>query len=80
MSDTARRRGPKVALVVMWALLLLGPYQLSQFWEQTGLFAMAAIIGAIGLQILTGTRPDRLALNQCMVLFLGMGDRVERVG
>jgi branched-chain amino acid transport system permease protein len=70
VSDTARRRGPKVALVVMWALLLLGPYQLSQFWEQTGLFAMAAIIGAIGLQILTGTT-GQLSLAHAFFLAVG---------
>src|SRR3954468_3210920 len=39
----------------MWGLLLLAPLQLEAFWEQTFLFAMAAIIGAIGLTILTGT-------------------------
>ncbi|MDP9383832.1 MAG: branched-chain amino acid ABC transporter permease [Actinomycetota bacterium] len=31
------------------------PFFLEAFWLQTGLFAMAAIIGAIGLTILTGT-------------------------
>src|SRR4051794_20829678 len=39
----------------MWGLLLLAPLQLEAFWLQTGLFAMAAVIGAIGLTILTGT-------------------------
>ena len=70
MSDVTRRHGPKVALVVMWILLLLAPYQLSQFWEQTGLFAMAAIVGAIGLTILTGVT-GQLSLAHAFFLAVG---------
>ena len=36
-------------------MALLAPFFLEAFWLQTGLFAMAAAIGAIGLTILTGT-------------------------
>src|SRR3954471_2056814 len=54
----------------MWVLLVLAPYQLSQFWEQTGLFAMAAIIGAIGLQILTGIT-GQLSLAHAFFLAVG---------
>src|SRR3954464_1583122 len=39
----------------MWVVLLTTPLWLEQFWEQTLLFAMAAMIGAIGLTMLTGT-------------------------
>jgi branched-chain amino acid transport system permease protein len=39
----------------LWILLLLTPFWLGQFWEQTLLFAMAAMIGAIGLTLLVGT-------------------------
>src|SRR3954451_23242808 len=54
----------------MWGLLLLAPLQLSEFWEQTGLFAMAAIIGAIGLTILTGTT-GQLSLAHAFFLAVG---------
>src|SRR3954447_17441177 len=54
----------------MWALLLLAPLQLTEFWEQTGLFAMAAIIGAIGLTILTGTT-GQLSLAHAFFLAVG---------
>ncbi len=44
---------------LLWAglavLLLIAPFFLGEFWEQAALFAMAGIIGAIGLTILTGT-------------------------
>jgi len=49
-----RRPGLLVA-VALWVLALLLPFFLEAFWLQTGLFAMAAVIGAIGLTILTGT-------------------------
>src|SRR5689334_17866577 len=42
-------------MVALWVVLLLTPFYLEAFWLQTGLFAMAAAIGAIGLTILTGT-------------------------
>lgn len=53
----ARRRGwhGRLTVVALWALALALPFYLEAFWLQTGLFAMAAIIGAIGLTILTGT-------------------------
>src|SRR3954451_8320262 len=54
----------------MWGLLLLAPLQLTEFWEQTGLFAMAAIIGAIGLTILTGTT-GQLSLAHAFFLAVG---------
>src|SRR3954465_16025514 len=54
----------------MWGLLLLAPLQLAEFWEQTGLFAMAAIIGTIGLTILTGTT-GQLSLAHAFFLAIG---------
>src|SRR3954465_9122128 len=54
----------------MWGLLLLAPLQLEAFWEQTGLFAMAAIIGAIGLTILVGTT-GQLSLAHAFFLAVG---------
>src|SRR2546423_5411541 len=65
-----RRRGPVAAWVVVWLALLAAPLQLSEFWEQTGLFAMAAIIGAIGLTILTGTT-GQLSLAHAFFLAVG---------
>src|SRR2546423_6358645 len=65
-----RRRGPVAAWVVVWLALLAAPLQLSEFWEQTGLFAMAAIIGAIGLTLLTGTT-GQLSLAHAFFLAVG---------
>src|SRR3954466_8115506 len=65
-----RRHRGKVLWIVMWGLLLLAPLQLEAFWEQTGLFAMAAIIGAIGLTILTGTT-GQLSLAHAFYVAVG---------
>src|SRR3954466_5620730 len=54
----------------MWGLLLLAPLQLAEFWEQTGLFAMASIVGAIGLTILTGTT-GQLSLAHAFFVAVG---------
>ena len=70
MSDALRRRGGLIALIALWIVLLLAPLQLSQFWEQTGLFAMAAIVGAIGLTILTGVT-GQLSLAHAFFLAVG---------
>ena len=64
------RHGPRIALVGMWVLLLLVPFFLAEFWEQTFLFAMAAIIGALGLQILTGTT-GQLSLAHAFFIAVG---------
>jgi branched-chain amino acid transport system permease protein len=45
----------KLLIAALLAVALLTPFYLEAFWLQTGLFAMAAAIGAIGLTILTGT-------------------------
>ena len=44
-----------LAVAALLVLALVAPFFLEAFWLQTGLFAMAAAIGAIGLTILTGT-------------------------
>src|SRR4051795_10322192 len=54
----------------MWGLLLLAPLQLEAFWEQAGLFAMAAVAGAIGLTILTGTT-GQLSLAHAFFVAVG---------
>ncbi len=57
MSDRLRSLGRpgRLGMVALWVVALLVPLFLEAFWLQTGLFAMSAIIGAIGLTILTGT-------------------------
>jgi branched-chain amino acid transport system permease protein len=45
----------KLATAALVVALLVTPFFLEAFWLSTGLFAMAAAIGAIGLTILTGT-------------------------
>jgi branched-chain amino acid transport system permease protein len=54
------------ALVVMAAL----PFYLTSFWLLTGLFAMAAALGAIGLNILSGTT-GQLSLGHAFFLAVG---------
>jgi branched-chain amino acid transport system permease protein len=50
-----RAWAPRLGWAALWLFLLLTPLWLEQFWEQTLLFAMASMIGAIGLTILVGT-------------------------
>jgi branched-chain amino acid transport system permease protein len=51
-------------------LLLVLPFYVSSFWLQTGLFAMAAVIGAIGLNLLSGTT-GQLSLGHAFFLAVG---------
>jgi branched-chain amino acid transport system permease protein len=55
------------ALAIVVAVL---PLYLSVYWEQAGLFAMAAIIGAVGLTILTGTT-GQLSLAHAFFVAIG---------
>lgn len=66
-SGTASRAGT-VAVGVL--LLLVLPFYVSSFWLQTGLFAMAAVIGAIGLNLLSGTT-GQLSLGHAFFLAVG---------
>lgn len=71
-SPQGRRRprlGPvaAVAIVVVMAAM---PYYLTDFWLLTGLFAMAAALGAIGLNILSGTT-GQLSLGHAFFLAVG---------
>nr|WP_320784278.1 branched-chain amino acid ABC transporter permease [Streptomyces sp. CRN 30] len=58
----------------MWtafaALLLALPFYLDRFWLQAGLFAMAAAIGAIGLNLLTGAT-GQLSMGHAFFLAVG---------
>ena len=70
--DDARRRRPwrLVAGAVAVVLVLLLPILLDSFWVQTGLFAMAAAVGAIGLTLLVG-RAGQLSLGHSFFGALG---------
>jgi len=65
-ATAARWLGWSVLVVVLAAL----PLYLSVFWEQAGLFAMAAIIGAVGLTMLTGTT-GQLSLAHAFFIAVG---------
>jgi branched-chain amino acid transport system permease protein len=45
----------KLLIAALLVMAVVAPIYLEAFWLSTGLFAMAAAIGAIGLTILTGT-------------------------
>nr|WP_206440045.1 branched-chain amino acid ABC transporter permease [Streptomyces scabichelini] len=51
-------------------LLLALPFYLERFWLQAGLFAMAAAIGAIGLNLLTGST-GQLSMGHAFFLAVG---------
>jgi branched-chain amino acid transport system permease protein len=72
VSDESRRRTLVVRLVQLAALvvLLALPLYLTSFWLQTGLFAMAAIIGAIGLTLLVGVT-GQLSLGHAFFVAIG---------
>ncbi|MFG2613953.1 branched-chain amino acid ABC transporter permease [Streptomyces anulatus] len=73
---TGPARGPYRATPRQYAafagclLLLAPPLYLSAFWLQTGLFAMVAVISAIGLNLLVGTA-GQLSLGHAFFLAVG---------
>ncbi|MFE9811010.1 branched-chain amino acid ABC transporter permease [Streptomyces sp. NPDC005227] len=73
---TAPRRavrlpGARGVLGAAGGLLLLAlPFYLDRFWLQAGLFAMAAAIGAIGLNLLTGAT-GQLSMGHAFFLAVG---------
>jgi branched-chain amino acid transport system permease protein len=66
VSDLVRRVVAVAALVVAVAL----PVLLDDFWLQTGLFVMAAVVGAIGLTLLVG-QAGQLSLGHAFFAALG---------
>jgi branched-chain amino acid transport system permease protein len=62
------RRMAAAAVSMIMALAL--PLYLTSFWLQTGLFAMAAIIGAIGLTLLVGVA-GQLSLGHAFFVAIG---------
>jgi branched-chain amino acid transport system permease protein len=57
-------------LLPVGAVLLAAPLSLTGFWLQTGLFAMAAAIGAIGLTLLVGVT-GQLSLGHAFFVAVG---------
>jgi len=69
VSDLARHRGTAAAAALI-VLIALVPLYLEGFWLQTGLFVMAAIVGAIGLTLLVG-RAGQLSLGHAFFVAVG---------
>jgi branched-chain amino acid transport system permease protein len=65
-----RRLLVRLLAVGLVALLLWLPLYVEAFWLQTGLFAMSAAIGAIGLQLLVGVT-GQLSLAHAFYLAVG---------
>jgi branched-chain amino acid transport system permease protein len=66
-----RIRLPQVGIAGIAVLLLLAaPLELTGFWLQTGLFAMAAAIGALGLTLLVGVA-GQLSLGHAFFVAIG---------
>ncbi|MEU4995915.1 branched-chain amino acid ABC transporter permease [Streptomyces sp. NPDC021622] len=64
-------RGPRAYVWAAGAVLLLAlPFYLDRFWLQAGLFAMAAAIGAIGINLLTGAT-GQLSMGHAFFLAIG---------
>jgi len=66
VSDLPRRIPVLLALLVA----LAAPLFLDNFWLQTGLFSMAAVVGAIGLTLLVGVA-GQLSLGHAFFVALG---------
>lgn len=64
-------RSPRAYVWAAGAVLLLAlPFYLDRFWLQAGLFAMAAAIGAIGINLLTGAT-GQLSMGHAFFLAIG---------
>jgi branched-chain amino acid transport system permease protein len=70
VSDFAKRAWRPPALAGLLVVAALLPLYLEGFWLQTGLFAMASAIGAIGLTLLVGVT-GQLSLGHAFFLAVG---------
>ena len=66
----SRSRLSLIGWIALIAVLLWLPQYAEAFWMQTGLFAMSAAIGAIGLTLLVGTTGQ---LSLAHAFFVGIG-------
>jgi branched-chain amino acid transport system permease protein len=69
-STGLRRHLPRAVIVLIVVLLAALPLYVEAFWLQMGLFVFAAGIGAIGLNLLTGTT-GQLSLAHAFFLAVG---------
>ena len=60
----------RIALAVATVLLLIAPIYLQEFWLRTGFAVSAAVVGAIGLNLLVGTT-GQLSLAHAFFLAVG---------
>jgi branched-chain amino acid transport system permease protein len=70
VSEGRRRLVGRVAVAALVAFLLWLPQYAEGFWLQTGLFAMSAAIGAIGLTLLVGIT-GQLSLAHAFFIAIG---------
>ena len=70
MSELVTRHRRELAATGLVLIVAVAPLYLEGFWLQTGLFAMAAAIGAIGLTLLVGVT-GQLSLGHAFFLALG---------
>ncbi|TDC65426.1 branched-chain amino acid ABC transporter permease [Actinomadura sp. GC306] len=61
---------PGVLLTAGLVFMVVPPFYLDTFWLQTGLFAISAAIGAIGLNLLTGST-GQLSMGHAFFLAVG---------
>jgi branched-chain amino acid transport system permease protein len=65
-----RSRRQLIVTAVVVVLLLLMPFMVSDFWLRTGFVVFAAVVGAIGLNLLVGTT-GQLSLAHAFFLAVG---------
>ena len=73
MSDTMTRWWPRlgrVAVGLLLVVLLIAPLYVQEFWLRTGFAVFAAIVGALGLNLLVGTT-GQLSLAHAFFLAVG---------
>lgn len=70
MSDARRAPATRVVVAASAVVLLAAPLSLNSFWLQAGLFAMAAVIGAVGLTLLVGVA-GQLSLGHAFFVAVG---------
>ncbi|WP_435057605.1 branched-chain amino acid ABC transporter permease [Streptomyces sp. bgisy060] len=76
MSETPARRAPWARTPAVYGRTAAGvvlvalPFYLDRFWLQAGLFAMAAALGALGINLLTGST-GQLSMGHAFFLAVG---------